>query len=194
LDPARPRVAGILLAAGAGVRYGGRKLLARLPDGSTLGARSAANLRAVIPEVIAVVRPGDESLADALAATGVRVTVCADAGSGMGASLAHGVNEAGDADAYVVALADMPWIAADSIARVVGALRAGHALVVPRYLQQRGHPVGFGAVHRPALLALTGDAGARSILAGASGIHWIDVDDPGVVRDVDVPADLGPSG
>ena len=184
------RIVGILLAAGAAVRFGGGKLLARLPDGSSIGSRSAANLSAVVPEVIAVVRPGDEALAQALAATGASVTPCADADSGMGASLAHGVKEAGGADAVVVALADMPWIAADSIARVAAALALGHPLVVPRYRQQRGHPVGFGSAHRAALLALTGDSGAKSILAGAAGIHWIDVDDPGVVRDVDVPADL----
>ena len=185
------RLAGVLLAAGAGVRFGGGKLLARLPDGGTIGGRSAANLRAVVPHVIAVLRPGDDALASELAALGARTTVCVDADTGMGASLAHGVRSAGDVDAYVVALADMPWIAADSIARVVGALEAGHALVVPRYRGQRGHPAGFGAAHRDALLALSGDAGARSLIAGATDIHWIDVDDPGIVRDVDVRADLG---
>jgi molybdenum cofactor cytidylyltransferase len=186
------RIAGILLAAGAGARFGGGKLLARLPDGATIGARAAANLRGAVSDVIAVVRPGDDALMREMTEAGAVATVCADADTGMGASLAHGVRIAGDVDAYLVALADMPWITADSLRRVVAGLDAGHPLVVPRYRQQRGHPVGFGAVHRDALLALSGDTGARALIAGATDIHWVDVDDPGVVRDVDVPADLGP--
>ena len=184
------RIAGILLAAGAATRFGGDKLLARLPDGTAVGARSAMNLLAVVPDVIAVLRPGDDALGRALGAAGARTTVCPDAETGMGASLAHAVRAADGADAYVVALADMPWIAAESIRRVVAALESGSALVVPRYRQQRGHPVGFGSAHRDALLALSGDSGARSLIASATDIHWIDVDDPGVVRDIDVRADL----
>ena len=184
------RIAGILLAAGSGSRFGGGKLLAALPDGTPIGVRSAANLVAVLPETIAVVRPGDAALASALAAAGVRVSVCPGADTGMGASLAHGVAEAGGADGYVIALADMPWIGATTIQAVADALRHGAAIVVPRHRGQRGHPVGFGAVHRAALLALTGDAGARSLLATATDVWWLDVDDPGTLRDIDVPADL----
>jgi molybdenum cofactor cytidylyltransferase len=191
------RVVGILLAAGAGVRFGGGKLLARLPDGSVIGERAAGNLVAAVPKVIAVVRPGDDALAQRLAAAGARVTVCADAHTGLGASLAHGVRtaggeEGGEPTAFVVALADMPWIEPATIAAVAGALEAGTSLVAPRYRGQRGHPIGFGPVHRDALLALTGDAGARAIVAAAADIRWLEVDDPGVVRDVDLPADIEP--
>src|SRR5512138_3344951 len=102
------RIVGILLAAGSGSRFGGGKLLAPLPDGMPIGVRSAANLVAVLPDTIAVVRPGDDALAAALATTGARVSVCPDAETGMGASLAHGIAAAEDADGYVIALADMP--------------------------------------------------------------------------------------
>ena len=80
------RIAGILLAAGAGTRFGGGKLLAKLADGTTVGRRACANLVAAVPEVIAVVRPGDDELAEELAAAGARVTVCPDAQAGMGAA------------------------------------------------------------------------------------------------------------
>src|SRR5829696_6934896 len=141
----RRRIVGILLAAGAGVRFGGGKLIATMADGELLGVRSARNLRAAIPEVIAVVRPGDDALARALETAGARVTVCAEAGAGMGVSIAHGVREAGAVDGVIVALADMPWIAASTIAAVGEALHRGAALVVPSYRGARGHPVGFGA-------------------------------------------------
>ena len=78
-----PRIVGILLAAGAGVRFGGGKLLARLPDGASIGTRAAGNLLAALADVTAVVRPGDDALARELAATGATVTVCDDADAGM---------------------------------------------------------------------------------------------------------------
>src|SRR4051812_47609278 len=106
------RIVGILLAAGAATRFGGGKLLAPI-NGIALGRRACANLVAATPSVIAVVRPGDARLSAELAAAGAQVTVCTEAASGMGASLAHGARAAMDvgADAIVVALADMPWIA-----------------------------------------------------------------------------------
>jgi molybdenum cofactor cytidylyltransferase len=188
------RITGILLAAGAGVRFGGAKLLAPLPDGTSIGQRAAANLVTAIPDVIAVVRPGDDALARVLAEAGARVSLCAEAVTGMGASLAHGVRVAGECagapDGFVVALADMPWIDPRTIRAVAAKLQSGAQLVAPRYRGQRGHPIGFGASHRAALLGLTGDAGARAIVAAAGDPCWLDVDDPGIVRDVDVRADL----
>ena len=183
------RIVGILLAAGAGTRFGGAKLLAPL-NGIGIGRRSCANLIAATIEVIAVVRPGDDVLAAELVAAGARVSVCADASQGMGVSLAHGIGEAGDADAVVVALADMPWIAADTYRSVVAQLRDGNSIVVPRYDGRRGHPVGFGHGYFAALARLTGDAGARAVIGEATDITWLEVDDPGIIRDVDTRSDL----
>jgi molybdenum cofactor cytidylyltransferase len=53
----------------------------------------------------------------------------------------------------------------------------------------RGHPVGFALHHYDALAALDGDTGARALFASAP-VQLLDVDDPGIVRDVDTPADL----
>jgi molybdenum cofactor cytidylyltransferase len=70
-------------------------------------------------------------------------------------------------------------------------LAGGAALVAPRYAGERGHPVGFAARFGAALAALSGDAGARDLLRAESGaLEFVDCDDPGVVRDVDTPADL----
>jgi molybdenum cofactor cytidylyltransferase len=192
---------GILLAAGRGARFGGAKLLAPIPGashgvaaGTPVGSASALHLHAALGDVIAVVRPGDTLLHDALAATGARVIVCARADEGMGASLACGVAAAPADAGYIVALADMPWIVPATIARVAQALRDGASIAVPVHRGERGHPVGFAAWHRSALLALSGDQGARSVVEmDAAAVMAIEVDDPGVVRDVDRPADLAPS-
>ena len=189
------RIVGVLLAAGRGERFGAAKLLVPLPAGlhagAAMGVAACRNLRAAIDDVVAVVRAGDEALAAAFAREGARVVVAERAADGMGASLAAGVAAAGDADGYVVALADMPWIAPATIRGVADALAGGASIAVPRFGGRQGHPVGFAAAHRAELVALSGDEGARSIVkAHAPAVHRVDVDDPGVVRDVDVPGDL----
>jgi len=189
---------GILLAAGRGERFGGAKLLAPLarpsgaiPAGTAVGVAACRHLLAALPTTIAVVRPGDAALAAALTAEGARVIECAHADKGMGASLACAVAADPNADGWVVALGDMPWIRPATIAAVTTALTAGHAMVAPALDGERGHPVGFARAFRSALLALTGDQGARAILAShRAALHCIPTDDPGVLRDIDVVADL----
>lgn len=185
------RIVGILLAAGRGTRFGGPKLLAPLPDGTPLGVAAARSLCAAVPEVVAVVHPADRELARQLVATGARLVECAEAEAGMGVSLAAGVNATAEADGWVIALADMPYISVDSIGALVRALADGAALVAPRYHGQRGHPVGFSSEFGPVLRALQGDRGARNLLARhADRLQCLEVDDPGILRDVDTPADL----
>jgi molybdenum cofactor cytidylyltransferase len=189
---------GILLAAGRGARFGGAKLLAPLPTashgvaaGTPIGVASARHLLAALGHLIAVVRPGDPLLHAALAATGARVIVCPRADEGMGASLACGVAAAPTDAGCIVALADMPWIAPATIVLVAEALRRGASIVAPVHRGERGHPVGFAARHRAALQALSGDEGARSVVAANPGaVTTFVVDDPAVVRDVDLPDDL----
>ncbi|QSN63570.1 NTP transferase domain-containing protein [Caballeronia sp. M1242] len=184
---------GILLAAGLGTRFDPsglqNKLLATLPGGTPVVFQSARRLLSVASEVIAVVRPGAEKLADVLNEAGCDVIFSADAARGMGATLAAAVRATSEAEGWIVALGDMPWIEPATIEAVARPLDAGAALVAPMYRGQRGHPVGFGLAHRATLAALDGDAGARAIFATAAPL-LVEVDDPNVLRDVDQPGDL----
>lgn len=185
------RVAGILLAAGSSRRFGSSKLLAPLADGTPLAVAAARQLIAAVPEAVAVLRPGDAELAAVLAAQGLRIVECAQAEYGMGHSLAAGVAAAGTADAWLIALADMPAIKDSTLAALVAQLAAGAVLAAPFHNGQRGHPVGFAAKFGPALLALSGDTGARDLLARHElSLTRLDVDDPGILFDVDTPGDL----
>ena len=149
-------------------------------------------MRAALERVVAVVRPDVPELERSLVGAGVEVTVCPDAAAGMGRSLAHAVAATPHSDGWVVALADMPFIAPESIRRVAAALRDGADLVAPIYRGARGHPVGFAARYRDELAGLTGDAGARAILKRDQGrIRLLEVDDPGILHDIDTPEDLG---
>ena len=182
-------IVGILLAAGSATRFGGDKLLAPLADGTAIGVAAFKNLAAAVDAVVAVVRPGDERLAAALAACGARVTACPQASEGMGTSLAWGVRAAPMASAWLVALADMPWIRPASVAGVVEALRNGATLAAPSWRDSRGHPVGFVSSFYPELARLSGDDGAKAILA-RHPITLVETDDDGVVRDIDTREDL----
>lgn len=191
-------IAGVLLAAGRGGRFGGAKLMARLAasgnaaaPGIAVGAMACRQFRSVLPRVIAVVRPDDADLAASLAEAGAEVSVFADADRGMGASLAFGVSVVPDARGWVVALADMPWVMQGTVRAVTAALAAGAPIAAPYHGGRRGHPVGFSRALLPELLALSGDEGARKILAAAGErVFRIDVDDPGILQDVDYREDL----
>ena len=190
------RIVGILLAAGEGSRFGGDKLLASIASyrahaTTPVGVMAARNLVATLPDSIAVVRPRDTALAAALSAAGMNTTLCENAADGMGASLACGVAAAADADGWVIALADMPWIRSATIRLVADAIAAGADIAAPSLRGARGHPVGFARVHREALMSLRGDTGARALIdRNAKRVKWIDVDDDGVLRDVDTVKDL----
>jgi molybdenum cofactor cytidylyltransferase len=188
----RPKlVAGILLAAGAGTRFGGDKLLHPLEDGVAIAAHAARNLLAATPDVIAVVRWGDFPLYDILEQEGCQVTMFQGAARGMGASLAHGVREARSADGWVIALADMPRLAAATVRSVIAALEEGALIAAPAYRGERGHPVGFGAALRDELLALDGDRGARAVIEQhRDAVRLVECDDPGVLYDIDRKDDL----
>lgn len=184
-------IAAILLAAGAGKRFGGDKLLHPLEDGVAIAAHAARNLLAATPDVIAVVRWGDFPLYDMLEQEGCQVTMFQGAARGMGATLAHGVGQARAADGWVIALADMPRIAPDTIRKVMAALEEGALIAAPVHRGERGHPVGFGAQLRDELLALDGDQGARAVLERhREAIRLIECDDPGVLYDIDRKADI----
>jgi molybdenum cofactor cytidylyltransferase len=184
-------IAAILLAAGAGTRFGGEKLLHPLDDGVAIAAHAARNLLAATPDVVAVVRWGDFPLYDMLEQEGCQVTMFQGAERGMGASLAHGVAQARGADGWVVALADMPRIKPATVKSVISALQQGALIAAPVYKGERGHPVGFGAALRDELLVLDGDQGARALLERhREAAQLIECDDPGILIDIDRKSDL----
>ncbi len=187
-------VVAILLAAGSATRFGSDKLLHSLPHAVPIAVQAARHLRIVFENnVLAVVRPDSGELSDRLRKEGCKVVVCDNAAEGMGASLACAARAAADADAFVVALADMPFIRSSTIAAVRDALAAGAPLVAPYFRARRGHPVGISAKFRSELEALRGDEGAKKIVSeNEASLVKIPVGDPGVLRDIDTPQDLAP--
>ncbi|HJV72952.1 MAG TPA: nucleotidyltransferase family protein [Noviherbaspirillum sp.] len=195
ISPERPlrSITGLLLAAGRGTRFDPtgkhNKLLQPLPNGNAVALAAAKNLLASLPSVLAIVRPGADSLALQLHALGCEIAVCPSADEGMAASLVHGLTCASDAGGWVIALADMPYIQPTTIRMLANALADGAPIAVPTYQGRRGHPVAFGRAHLPELMQLRGDQGARRLLKAFPVIE-IATDDPGIVQDIDRAEDL----
>ena len=186
-----PLIAGVLLAAGASSRFGSNKLLAVLPDGRRVAEAACAALRPAVDRLIVVVRGGSSDLEACFKSFDAEVCPVPDADRGMGTSLAFGISRCADADGWLIALADMPLVAAANATRVVQALRKGASIAVPVDGSRRGHPVGFSRRFIGELCALHGDVGARTILAAHPGdIDEIPVSDSGSWLDIDTPADL----
>jgi molybdenum cofactor cytidylyltransferase len=182
---------GILLAAGQGRRFGGGKLLHRLPTGEAIGVASYRKLRAALRHVLAVVRADDALLQYEFRTVGARVILCEDAQHGMSHSLLAGVRAAPVDHGLIIALADMPFVQAATITLLVQSIQAGALIAAPYYAGQRGNPVAFAPTLREELLLASGDAGAREVVKRHSGeLLAVQCDDPGVVRDIDTQQDL----
>ena len=185
------KIVGLLLAAGSATRFGSDKLSHALPHGVSIAVQSARHLHSQVETIYAVVKPESDELASRLKGEGCKIVVCQNAAEGMGASLACGAKAAGQADGYLVALADMPFVRSSSIGAVRDALAAGAPLVAPYFRARRGHPVGISGAFYSQLIALKGDEGAKRLLE-MHPLQKIPVGDPGVIRDIDTPGDLTP--
>jgi molybdenum cofactor cytidylyltransferase len=186
-----PRAVGVLLAAGTSTRFGDQnKLLADLEGRPVVQHAAERLVESPVDEAAAVVGHDADRVADALAGLPVETVRNPDYRQGQGTSVARGAAWAADrdADAAVFALGDVPRVAPVIYERLLDAADPS-GVVVPTYDGTRGNPVVFGADHLPALRDLDGDEGGRAVFADAD-VTRVPVDDPGVRRDVDTPADL----
>jgi molybdenum cofactor cytidylyltransferase len=116
----------------------------------------------------------------------------AGAAPGMGDSIARGVRATPRAAGWLILPGDLPLVSADSLLKVAEGL-ASHRVVLPFWNGRQGHPVGFGAECHAALAALCGDTGAASIVRAhrqAGVVRILNLDDPGIVADIDTLEDL----
>jgi len=192
----RSAVAGVLLAAGEGSRFGRPKALVEL-DGQTLAARGITMLRAggadpvLIVTGAAQVELGPDQQA--------RIVCNGEWRTGMGSSLRAALAElqagpeAGpEIGAAVVALADQPLVGAEAVGRLIAAYRAGAGVAVASYGGQPRNPVLLAREHWPEVIAMaTGDQGARAFLrARPELVTLVECGDTGRPDDIDTPADL----
>jgi nicotine blue oxidoreductase len=173
-----PLVAGVLLAAGAGKRFGGPKVLAE--EGDWLLRGVAALVGGGCDDVIVVLGAAVVSVPPP-----ARAVVAADWVVGMSASVRAGLAAVADADLAVLALVDTPDVGADVVRRVVAAVGSS-GLARAFYDGRPGHPVVIAREHWPELVAtLHGDEGARRFLAGRDDVAVVECGDLASGRDID---------
>ena len=187
------RTAILLLAAGAGQRMRGADKVLEPVDGIPLLRRLAQRALASGASTVAVAVPkGHDARIAALTDLPVEIVEVADAVEGMSASLrAAAAHVAGKAEAAIVMLADMPDITTDLLDRLIARVgtQNGAEIVRPVLSDGRaGHPVLFGRIHFDALRHVTGDQGARQVIASNSDhLDLIEVEGNAPLTDLDTP-------
>jgi CTP:molybdopterin cytidylyltransferase MocA len=173
------RICGIVLAAGAGTRFGGPKALARTPEGHPWLALAVDALRGGGCDEVVVVLGAGADAAAALVPQGTRAVIASDWAEGLSRSLWAGLAAAAGANAVVIVPVDTPELPASAVARVIAAAPDPEAaLVRAEYGGRPGHPVMVGSAHWSALAGeLAGDTGAGPFLArrGATTVECADL-------------------
>jgi molybdenum cofactor cytidylyltransferase len=179
-----------VLAAGKGSRFKGsaHKLEQSLGDLSVLGRTLRNAIESHLPVVVVTTQPLAAAASQVVAARDVVVVPQALAALGMGHSIAAGIAARADAPGWLLLPGDMPMVRPATMLAVAAALEH-HPVAYAQYQGRRGHPVGFAAELYSELMMLSGDEGARRIVARYPAIG-VDVDDPGVLIDLDTEADL----
>ena len=194
---ASDRLEAIVLAAGAGLRFGGGKLTASWQGGLLIHGALAAAFAAPA-RTVTVVTGADPQVGPAAQAWAneqgegdrLRIVHADDHAEGMAASLRAGIAALpNDTSGAFVFLGDMPDIPVAILQPLADALSAGAKAAAPVFNGKRGHPVLFGHDLFGALTALTGDAGARDVLDSlGAALALVQTRDPSVLFDVDTAA------
>jgi molybdenum cofactor cytidylyltransferase len=188
----------LLPAAGASRRMGRPKLLLPYREGTIAGALVASLRTAGVETIALVTAPGDAALQDWACAAGLLVAVNPDPERGMLSTIQEGIAALGGAamlagrgETLVVSPADLPAVRPETIAEVIRRRAAARApLALPVWQGRHGHPLVIAPELIPEISDLQGAAGLRQLRdRHAAETLWIEVDDPGVVQDVDTPED-----
>lgn len=181
-------IGGVVLAGGAGTRFGGPKQLAAL-GGRPLLEHALDAATSALERVVVVLGAHAPAVRQRVRLSGAEVVVCEDWKAGMAETLKAGIRALGDADAAVVTLGDQPLVGAAAIERVVAARQPEALAVRATYGDAPGHPVVLERALFPRLLELSGDAGARQVL-GSVLVRAVPCEDVADPADVDSPEDL----
>jgi molybdenum cofactor cytidylyltransferase len=186
-------VSAVVLAAGMSRRMGSPKQLLRI-GGETILERTLRNVRASnVSEIVLVLGHAAESVEKTIATGDLKIVRNPDYQQGMGTSLRAGV-AAADAAAHaaLIVLADQPWVVSETLNRLIASHQESkQQIIIPMYRGFRGNPVLLDRSVFPEVQALEGDVGCRAIFGDhTENILKLEVDDPGILLDIDSRDDL----
>ncbi len=192
---APPKVAAVILAAGQSRRMGEQnKLLATVAEAPMVSHVLRAAVDSEVEQVVVVTGHEAELVQQALLADEAEIVFNTDYMSGLASSLRTGIGAlAEEMDGVVILLGDMPLISAGQINELIAEFNPAmeRDIVVPFRDGQRGNPVIWSRRYFPALKALTGDTGGRSLIEQNIGNIWdVPMTDDAVFTDFDTPDSL----
>jgi molybdenum cofactor cytidylyltransferase len=182
----------VLPGAGASRRMGRPKLLLPYRDGTLVGAVVEALRGGGVATIVLVTSPGDEDLRAWAREAGVLTAVNPDPQRGMLSSIREGIAALGRTDEILlVSPADLPALRSETVAALVQRMEeTGAPLAVPVYQGKRGHPLAIAPALIPEIETLDADVGLRQLRdRHEDRLLEMEVEDPGVVEDVDTPED-----
>ena len=191
-------IGAIILAAGSSRRFGGDKRKAELADGNTVLTRTINVAASLLDSVLVVLRFGDRSyegeLQQQINLPNISYFLAPDSAKGMAHSLANAIHHQSDLDAAMIFLADMPFVQKVTIKSLLTGYETNkyaQPIVLPTLSGTPGHPVIFDKAYFNEIRELEGDRGARPVVdAHQDKLVRIEVEDDGVIRDIDTPGDL----
>jgi molybdenum cofactor cytidylyltransferase len=187
------RIAGLVLAAGRSSRMGARNKLLEPIDGEPMVRRVAATALGGGANPVVVVT-GHEAAAITAALHGLDVTAILnpDYAIGLSTSLRVGLRALPpDIDGVLILLGDMPEVESDVLRSLMASFTGATAICVPVRHGRRGNPVLWGSRYFPQMLDLTGDAGAKPLMARHEArLIEVEISTDSIFHDVDAPEDL----
>ncbi|MDS0295307.1 nucleotidyltransferase family protein [Halogeometricum luteum] len=187
-------VGGVVLAAGRSTRFGeANKLLEPLRGTPLVSHVARTAVDSSLCEAVVVVGHESAAVTDAVDSFDLPTRYNDAYAEGQSTSVRLGVEFARKADweAVVFLLGDMPFVHSGTVDQLLDEYRTGDgSIVAPRYDGKRGNPVLFDRQHFDALADVDGDRGGRELVMEHDGTRFVDVEDPGVLRDVDSESDL----
>lgn len=187
------RVAAVILAAGGSTRMGEAKQLLPLGNSTVLGQTIANVRRSAVEQIVLVLGSSAPAIRSRLAVgDGLNIVVNHDYGQGMASSLRAGLSAlAPQVDAALIVLADQPFIRPETLDQLaVEHNRSQAPIVIPTYHGFRGNPVLLDRSVFAEVMALEGDVGCRAIFPNhLAGILKVEVEDEGILLDIDHPED-----
>jgi molybdenum cofactor cytidylyltransferase len=189
--PAAGRGARFARATGRGEAY--PKFLEPVAGEPMLARTLRSLLTGGVDRAIVVVAPETDPTGLPMAADPrVLIVTNPDPGQGMFSSIRTGLNRAAGGDPILVLPADMPYVQPATVASLIQACRQAGTVVVPRHGGKRGHPLAVPGWLLPRLLAAAAETTLSDVLKALPvAALEVEVADPGILRDVDLPADLG---
>ncbi len=198
MSPSNCPVGALVLAAGQSRRFGADKRFQLLQGSTNVLEQSVRNAAAAFEDVLVVLRADETELAQELKyklkLPDLKFCLAQDAELGMAHSLAAGIKSVGHWQGAAVLLGDMPFLRGETLKTLVQRFTDIYdqdPILIPTFEGQNGHPVLFSSAYFKEIVQLTGDIGARPVVqAHGDKVVQVEVDDPGVIRDIDRPEDL----